>query len=90
MDLAPRRGSSAQYYLTALAASLDGRSTGVERGRRVPVRQSGGAAAVHALLGINAHINYDLALGSTGTSSSTARRRTPGFSAATVTTTTCE
>ncbi|XXY46906.1 DUF5995 family protein [Sorangium sp. So ce269] len=58
-------GIFCEYYLKALEASLDGRSTGVEAWD-VAFQcnsASGTAAAVHALLGINAHINYDLALG---------------------------
>ncbi|MDC0683110.1 DUF5995 family protein [Sorangium atrum] len=58
-------GIFCEYYLTALAASLEGRSTGVEAWD-VAFRcasAGGAAAAVHGLLGINAHINYDLALG---------------------------
>lgn len=58
-------GIFCEYYLSALEASLAERATGVDawdvafecNGAR------GTAAAVHALLGINAHINYDLALG---------------------------
>ncbi|WP_437691194.1 DUF5995 family protein [Sorangium sp. So ce176] len=58
-------GIFCEYYLKALAASLDGRSTGVEAWDVAFQCNSarGTAAAVHALLGINAHINYDLALG---------------------------
>ncbi|WP_437757911.1 DUF5995 family protein [Sorangium sp. So ce1389] len=58
-------GIFCEYYLKALEASLDGRSTGVEAWDvAFQCNSAGGtAAAVHALLGINAHINYDLALG---------------------------
>ncbi|MGK3991126.1 DUF5995 family protein [Sorangium sp. So ce136] len=58
-------GIFCEYYLKALEASLDGRSTGVEAWDVAFQCNSarGTAAAVHALLGINAHINYDLALG---------------------------
>ncbi|WP_231864744.1 DUF5995 family protein [Sorangium cellulosum] len=58
-------GIFCEYYLTALAASLDGRSTGIEAWDvAFQCASAGGpAAAVHGLLGINAHINYDLALG---------------------------
>ncbi|WP_437572458.1 DUF5995 family protein [Sorangium sp. So ce542] len=58
-------GIFCEYYLAALAASLDGRSTDVEAWDVAfqCSRTDGTAAAVHALLGINAHINYDLALG---------------------------
>ncbi|WP_437977149.1 DUF5995 family protein [Sorangium sp. So ce295] len=58
-------GIFCEYYLTALAASLDGRSTGVEAWDVAfqCASAGGAAAAVHGLLGINAHINYDLALG---------------------------
>lgn len=58
-------GIFCEYYLAALAASLDGRSTGLEAWDvAFQCASAGGpAAAVHGLLGINAHINYDLALG---------------------------
>ncbi|WP_437280603.1 DUF5995 family protein [Sorangium sp. So ce375] len=58
-------GIFCEYYLTALAASLDGRPTGIEAWDiAFQCTSAGGpAAAVHGLLGINAHINYDLALG---------------------------
>lgn len=53
------------YYLNALAASLEGRSSEADAWNIA--FECGGAretaAAVHALLGINAHINFDLALG---------------------------
>ncbi|MGK4006774.1 DUF5995 family protein [Sorangium sp. So ce1036] len=58
-------GIFCEYYLEALAASLEGRTTGIEAWD-VAFQcngTQGTAAAVHALLGINAHINYDLALG---------------------------
>ncbi|AUX40692.1 hypothetical protein SOCE26_020930 [Sorangium cellulosum] len=58
-------GIFCEYYLKALEASLDGRSTGIEAWDVAFECNTsrGTAAAVHALLGINAHINYDLALG---------------------------
>lgn len=58
-------GIFCEYYLKALAASLDGRSTEVEAWDVAfsCSRADRTAAGVHALLGINAHINYDLALG---------------------------
>lgn len=59
-------GIFCEYYLEALAASLEGRRTTDIEAWDVAFQcngTSGTAAAVHALLGINAHINYDLALG---------------------------
>lgn len=58
-------GIFCEYYLSALAASLEG--SACEADAWDVAFQRGGAdrtaAAVHALLGINAHINFDLALG---------------------------
>ncbi|WP_437298634.1 DUF5995 family protein [Sorangium sp. So ce426] len=58
-------GIFCEYYLTALAASLEARSTGIEAWDVAfqCASAGGSAAAAHGLLGINAHINYDLALG---------------------------
>jgi hypothetical protein len=58
-------GIFCEHYLNALAASLDGRACEADAWN-VAFECSGArgtAAAVHALLGINAHINFDLALG---------------------------
>jgi hypothetical protein len=58
-------GFFCEYYLAALAASLDGRAT-ASAAWDVAFEQCdelGAPASIHAVLGINAHINYDLAQG---------------------------
>jgi hypothetical protein len=58
-------GLFCEYYLAALGASLDGRRTGADAWD-VAFQSCGArgtAASMNALLGINAHINYDLAQG---------------------------
>ncbi len=58
-------GYFCEYYLAALDASLDGRRTASEAWD-VAFNESdvaGTPASIHAVLGINAHINFDLAQG---------------------------
>lgn len=58
-------GYFCQYYLEALKASLEGRSTDVEAWDIAfdECARAGAPASLHAVLGINAHINFDLAQG---------------------------
>lgn len=58
-------GLFCEYYLAALEASLDGRATAADAWDVAFHRCSvdGTAASVSALLGISAHINFDLAQG---------------------------
>jgi hypothetical protein len=56
-------GLFCEYYLAALGASLDGRRTAADAWDVAFHSARGTATSMNALLGINAHINYDLAQG---------------------------
>jgi hypothetical protein len=58
-------GYFCQYYLVALKASLEGRRTPAEAWDIAfnECNTEGSPASIHAVLGINAHINFDLAQG---------------------------
>lgn len=58
-------GYFCEYYLAALGASLEGRATAASAWDVAfeQCSEGGTPASIHAVLGINAHINYDLAQG---------------------------
>jgi hypothetical protein len=58
-------GYFCQYYLAALDAALEGRRTAAEAWDIAfnECNAAGTPASIHAVLGINAHINFDLAQG---------------------------
>jgi hypothetical protein len=58
-------GYFCEYYLAALAASLEGRRTAADAWDVAfnECNVAGTPASIHAVLGINAHINFDLAQG---------------------------